>query len=200
MKLLSSVLAIILFSFSSCNNPQTKEHSTAEIPKALEDKNSSYEIVKRKSRNDLVEGLYRELADKTPDLKELENTISDLGDSRNDSARAFYDYQRNNRAYFEAANTNINQIQDSILKTKMKVLIANHSAKYNLSITAHNDLLKSIDNQTTALSDLHTVLKITKSLQVITEYQKSNLPPLTSLSGYLRRVNSTIKYTDSLTK
>ena len=50
----------------------------ADINKALQEKSSSYSLSKRSYDDDLVESLYKELADNTPELKDLENKIKNF--------------------------------------------------------------------------------------------------------------------------
>ncbi|HUR10165.1 MAG TPA: hypothetical protein VM012_02280, partial [Flavitalea sp.] len=92
------------------------------------------------------------------------------------------------------------EIKDSLLRDKMKVLIANNLSKYKSSTTRHNELLKIIESKNLTIYDLHNILKIVKTLPLIEKYQRDNLPNTKSLEGYIKRQEETIKLADTLTK
>ena len=193
------IKATLLFlTLVSCDNPRTRDREKQETPKALEDKSSSLDISIKRSDGDIVETLYTELTDKTPELKQLENKIEDLSKSETDSAKSFDNYNLKNQSYYNSTNRYIEQIKDSLLRGKIKALIANSLKNYNSSTSQHNVLLKSIETKNLTLSDLHTILKITKTLPIIEKFQKENLPTTKSLNGYLRQLERTIKYADTL--
>ena len=193
--------AIFLFlTLYSCNNSRTQDQHQNETPKALEDKGSAYEIISKRGYDDLLESLYKELADKTQELKELEKQIDKLADSKSDSTELFSKYDEKSQSYYRSANNHVEQIKDTVLKESMMQLIENSLAKYNSSVSKHHDILKSINTKELSLNDLHLILKITRTLPLIDKYQKENLPATKSLEGYSNQLDKTIKYADSLTK
>lgn len=192
--------AFILATLASCNSSRKQENPEPETPKALEDKSTSYEIVSKRGYDDLVESLYNELTDKTPELKKLEDKIDDLHKSKNDSTELFDKYNQKNQLYFSSANSHLERITDSLLRDKMKLLIAGSLAKYNSLISRHTDLLKSIDAKNLTLNDLHVILKITKTIPLIEKYQKDKLPSAKSLQGFSKQLDEAISYTDTLIK
>jgi len=197
----SIIISTLLFlTLASCDNPTTRGREKQETPKALEDKSSSLDISIKRSDGDLVETLYTELVDKNPELKQLENKIEDLSKSEADSTKSFENYNLKNQAYYNSTSRHIEQIKDSLLRDKVKLLIANSLTNYNSSTSRHKDLLKSIETKNLTLSDLHTILKITKTLPVIEKFQKDNLPATKSLEEYLKQLDATIRYADTLSK
>ena len=98
--LLSILIFLMLF---SCDSSRTQETPQNETPKALEDKTSSSEIVSKRGYNDLIESLYEELVEKTPDLKELETQIDKLAGSKSDSLEQFSKYNGKNQSYYQSA-------------------------------------------------------------------------------------------------
>lgn len=157
MKHLTTLSAITFLTFVSCNNQRAQGKPGNENPKALEDKNSSFKIASKRVPGDLMETLYQELADQTPELNEFERRLEILSDSENDSTRSF-------------------------------------------SIYDHKSILNSIKTKNITLTDLHTALKIIRTLPVIDKYQKNNLPATQPLQGYLNEVDKTIKQADTLIK
>lgn len=194
------IFSLLFLTLISCDNSRTEDQSKNDTPKALEDKSSSDVIVSKRGYEDLIESLYKELADKTPDLKELEMQIDKLADSKSDSLEQFNKYDDKNKSYYQSAENHIEQIKDSVIKEKIKLLIQTSVTKYGSLISKHNDILNSIDKQTITLNDLHLILKITRTLPLIEKYQKDNLPTTKPLEEYSKQLNKTVQYADSLTK
>ncbi len=200
MRKLIITVTFILTALASCNSSRKQENPEQETPKALEDKSASYEVVSKRGYDDLVESLYKELADKTPELKKLEDKIGDLHKSKNDSTELFDKYNQKNQSYYNAANNHLERITDSLLRDKMKVLIADSLSKYNSLISRHTDLLKSIDAKNLTLNDLHIILKITRTIPLIEKYHKDKLPSAKPLEGFSKQLDEAINYTDTLIK
>jgi len=194
---LSTILVLTLL---SCDNNRIHDKPKQDTPKALDDNNSSYEIISKRSYNDLVESLYSELVSKNIDLKELENKIDELNKSKSDTTELFDIYDEKNKSYFNSADRHILEIKDSLLRDKMKVLVANQLTKYNSSIARHNELLKLIEGKQLAISDLHIIVKIVKTMPLIDKYQKENLPTTKSLEGYIKEQDNTIKLEETISK
>lgn len=163
-KLIFSLFILTLF---SCDSSSTQDKSQNQTPKALEDKSSSYEIVSKRGYDDLVEGLYKELADKTSDLKELEIQVDKLADSKGDSLEQFNIYNGKNKSYYQSAESRIEQIKDTVIKEKMKLLIQTSLTKYGSLVSKHNNILDLIEKKTITLNDLYLILKITRTLPLI---------------------------------
>ena len=200
MKIQIVLSTLIVLTLASCNNSPTQNNQKQETPKALEDKSYSLEIASKRDYDDLVESLYKELVDKTPELKQLEDRIDELTKTKYDSTELFDKYNAKNQSYYNAASGHIEQIKDSLLKDKIKVLLANSLATYNSSISRHRDLLKSIEAKNLTLNDPHTTLKITRTLPLIEKYQKNSLPAIKPLEGFSKQLDETIKCADTLSK
>lgn len=169
-----------------------------DVPKALDEQKGSYSLVSKRSYEDIIESLYSELADQTPALKKLEDDIDALNSSKDDSLEVFKKFDSKNQNYYSSAQTHIGIIQDSLLQEKIKTLIQSSLSNYSSLTSSHNSILKSITSRETRLSDLHVVLKIIKTLPVITKYQKSNLPNTKSLEGYSKELANTINEAEKL--
>ncbi|MBO9684647.1 MAG: hypothetical protein J7502_18605, partial [Flavisolibacter sp.] len=102
--------------------------------------------------------------------------------------------------YYRSADSHIEQIKDTVIKEKMKLLIHTNLTKYGSLVSKHNDILNSIDRKTITLNDLHLILKITSTLPLIEKYQMDNLPTTRPLDGYSKQLSKTAQYADSLTK
>ena len=194
------ISTILVLTLVSCDNTRTQDKPKQETPKALEDKTSSYELLSKRGYDDLVESLYNELVSKNIDLKKLEDKIAELNKSKNDTTNLFDKFNEKNQSYFNAANRHIAEIKDSVLRDKMKILIANNLTKYNSSIARHNELLKTLEGKSLTILDLHNILKIVRTLPLIEKYQSDNLPNIKSFEGYIKQQDETIKLADTLTK
>jgi len=200
MKRLLLTSAIILWTFSSCDDSRARDNQKPETPKALEDKTSSYSLDYKRSYEDLVESLYKELVSKDAALKELENKIDNLRDSRSDSTDSFSKFNGKSQSYYNAANNHADQMTDTLLKVKVKNMIAESLARYKSSVSQQNRLLDSIEVKNAALHDLHTILKVTKTLPLIEAYQKNNMPTTKPLEEYLKQQEEVIRFADTLSR
>jgi len=191
---------VLILAIASCDSPDTREQQQPTTPKALDDKSSSYDIISKKRGSDLLESLYSELVSKNADLKLLENKLDTLDASQNDSANVFYKFNNKNEAYYNAASRHVEGIKDSVLRDKIKVLVSGSLKKYQGLTAGHNELLKTIDTQNLTLADLHTVLKVVRTLPLIEKYQQDNLPSTKPLKGFIHKQNEALKLVDTLTK
>lgn len=194
------LLTISILLAISCDNPGTQSLSEKESPKALDDNSASYEYISKRGYDDLIEGLYSELADKTPALKALETAVDKLAVSKSDSLELFTNYHGKNQRYYRSAEEHLGQMKDTVLKEKMKRLIEASLTKYDQSVSKHTTIINAIDKKNITLNDLHLILKITKTLPVIENYQSRNLPSTRPIEGYSTQLDKTIFYADSLTK
>ena len=185
---------------ASCSNNRTQDKPKQETPKALEDKSSTYEIVSKRSYYDLVESLYTELLTKDIDLKKLEDKIDELNKSKSDTTELFDNFNAKNESYFNSAERHIADIKDSLIRDKIKNLVASQLTKYNSRIARHKELLKLIEAKQLTISDLHNVLKIIRTLPLIDKYQKDNLTSTKSFEGYIKQQAEIIKLADTLSK
>ncbi len=191
---------ILLIMFASCDNRPQQQTKTDDALDVLQAEDDPYSLSERKAHNDLVEKIYKELVSKNLDLKDIEDQIANLKRSQGDSSQQFEIFDAKNQSYFISANRQIAQISDSLLRDKMKLLIADNMAKYNLSVASHRDLSKMIQTNQLTLSDLHNILKIVRTLPIIEQYQKKSLPETRPLEGYIELQEKTIKLADSLAK
>lgn len=116
MKTRILIPAFILLAFVSCNNSRKEEkhEQKAETPKVLKEE-SSYEMASKRGSDEVMESLYKELADKTPALKELEDKFDILSASKSDSTALYDKYNGKNQSYYSSADSHIKQINDSVL-------------------------------------------------------------------------------------
>ncbi len=186
---------IIVFTSVSCRNNQKKVQ-----PKALEDKNTSYSIASTRSYTDLVEDLYKELATNNPELKSIEAKIKMFSEVQIDSIASYSHFVEKNNSYYNTANQHIETIKDSLIRDEIKSIVTHHLAQYNSRVAIHNELLKRIETNQNKISDLYKALKIIKTLPLIDQYQKDNLPGTSPFDRFIKQQEEIIKLIDKPTK
>ena len=196
-QILISTLALL--TFFSCDDSRNKEKQEQkhETPAALQEESSSG-IISKRGYDDILESLYKELATKTPELKELETKMKSLSESKDDSTDLYDRYNSKNQSYYSSADSHVKQIKDSVLRKKIKLLISASLTRYNSKISRHSEILKSIDKKIMTLDDLHEVLMITTTLPLIEKYQNDNLPATKSIDGYSKQLNNVLKFENFL--
>jgi hypothetical protein len=200
MKLTATLLAIIVVGFYSCDNSRNKEKPEQEIPKALQEQSSNYSLSKRSYDDDLVESLYKELANNTPELKDLENEIKDWNGRNPDSLETFEKFDNKNNSYYNSAKSQYEAVKDSVLKVKVKSLVASSQTNYNNKVSGLSSLVAQLKSKEISLNDLHILLKIVKTLPLIEKYQKDNLPSGKPIESVIKDLEKIIFKTDSLSK
>lgn len=199
MKTILFFLLISFILFTACKDNTKQENQPPPIPKALEEK-GSYSLVTKRGSNNVLEDLYDELVEKTPELKTLENQIDNLNNNRTESTEIFNTYKGKNALYYNDANQTVGLIKDSSIKEKIKELIANSKTKYDTKISEHTKLLQAIDTKFLTLADLHTFLKIKRTLPIMEKYQNDNLPSIKPIDSYGKHVDDVLKLIDTLIK
>lgn len=186
--------------FLSCNFSPRPNHPDENISEVLDSPTSSYDVVKKRGYEDLIESLYSELVAKNPDLKSIEGKIDSLNKSQGDSTYRVLQFDNKNQYYFNAANTHSSNIKDSMLRGKITTLITNSLSAYNAKISKHTSLLHAINTNNSTIADLHLALKIVKTLPVIQKYQNDHLPETKPLAGFADQQNQLIKLADTIIK
>ena len=190
-----TAFTLLLLVIASCDNRARIKEDKA-TPQALED-DKSFNISKR-GYDDMVQHLYAELSEETPELNRLEVDIKNLEQGQIDSSKSFNQYNEKSLQYYYSASSHYEKIKDSVVRNKMKDLILNSQKKYNLESSASTNLIKYIDAKLITLEDLHNVLKITRTLPLIEKYQREKLPSAKPLKDFSTKLDKTLKYTDSI--
>jgi hypothetical protein len=193
------LISFVFLALLSCSESQKPKNQIHEMPEVLNDKSVLDISSKRGAYSNLVESLYNDLSSKTPELQKLETQIDLLNDSKSDSLDSFENYNSKNEHYYESANRKLDDIKDSVLRKQIKLLITNSIKKYDSKTKDFSQLINSINKKEISLNDLHTIIKITRTIPIIERYQNQqpSLKPLISISNSL---DKSIKLADSLAK
>jgi hypothetical protein len=202
MKKFNNIFWILLTStfFLSCsrggqtdNNKLTKQ----ETSKVLQDgklDNKSYSRTR-----DIIEELYQELVDKTPNLKKFEDELSASRPKHIELNEKFNQYDSKSNSYYSSAIYKATAISDSLLRMKILALITTNSKKYANKTTELNSLIKQISKNGSNLNDQHTILKIIWTLPLIEKYQDDNKPNKKEFKDFIKEQEKLILQAESLT-
>lgn len=187
-------LFIIPLFFIGCTSvPSHNTVAVAEQPKALQEE-SSYDIVSKSyGRSDgLIESIYNELIEKNAELKALDERIKVLNYSQEDSLKTFNFYNSKNTSYYNSAQSYISNISDSLLKKEIESIVKKSETNYHLKIDKHKALEELISSKTKMLNDLYVILKLTKTLTVMENYQNTSFPNKKSMTALEKEIELTI--------
>jgi hypothetical protein len=173
--LLSLLVITSIFMMVSCNgNENENRNSEVQNPEALQDEIKLKSLSKR--GGNLIDELYAELVEKTPELKKLETELETFQEMPSETQNIFYNYDRKSSQFYGNATGFANQITDSISKKRILALIKKSNEKYDSESKEINELVKQISNSQNSIQDNHNILKIVLTIPLIEKYQKENLP------------------------
>jgi hypothetical protein len=168
-------------------------------PQPLE-KEKSFDISLRSGRRNLVERLYDDVVNKTPALKQLEAEINALEEGKSDSTKDFDDFNNKNSDYYADGALYAADVTDSVLKEYIKKMLTESQARYKGKAENLTNLEGSINSKSETLNDLHILLKLSKTIHIMENYQNTNMPLPRPLENIADSYNIAIKKTDSLAK
>lgn len=199
MRLSLLLVYVSIITFYSCAGKNKERTQHQNVPQALDDNKRSEYSFSSKGRENIIEELYKELVKETPALQELDKSIHDAYDNKRDSLKPFEDFDRKNNSYYSATESYINGIKDSVLKQSISTLISNSLQKYSAQTQPSKALIESLANKDIKLSDLYSVLKLTKTVAIMEKYQQTNLPSTHPLQVVNRDYDKVIEETKKLT-
>jgi hypothetical protein len=182
-----TICLVLALSLSACSGPREKETKQPEPPKALQENKTEYSLKSSRSSSDLVQELYEELTEKDSTLKKLEEQLNNLQRSEDDSTSTFTGFDGKNKTYHTTAGTYLPRISDSLLRDRMRTILANSLSRYEASTAVHQQLLNQIADNKTALTDLHIAVQLVRTLGMMEKYQQENMPSKATLLGYIQQ-------------
>jgi len=186
-------LGSILYSCSK--NTNSKEEET---PKVLQQGYTSSKF-RSNDYDHLVESLYSELVNKTPELKKLEDDLDIYDERMRDSLKVFADYNLKSNAYYGDALYEIKSMNDSVLKKKIYEIVENSKKNYDKKNAKIEALLGVLNKNDISIRDYHKVLKIMLTLPIIEKYQDENLPGSKPIDNLSKEQSVLIKKINELT-
>jgi hypothetical protein len=199
MRRILSVTILFSILFAACKQSGNDVQSSPGTPESLQEKsNSEIGFSKKRMPEDLVESLYAELLEKNTDLNELEKTIENLDEQKHDSLNSFKMFDEKNTSYYNSTERYVRNIQDSLLRMKIKTIIDNSLKSYDQRIAANENLISILGVKDKALDDLHIVLKLVKTLPLIEKYQADNKPSVKPIEKVINHFDKAIQRADTL--
>ena len=185
----------------SCESKRTDNTNTAaqETPKALQENKIEFSNYSRSAPDDLLEELYQELVDQSPELKKLEDELEAIAPTSSSLKNKFNGYESKSDNYYVAAKSKASVIADTLLKKKITALIENSNNKFPGKTAEFRSMLKSIAENDITLQDQHSVLKIVLTLPLIENFQNNNQPDKKDFKDLIRQQERIIIQMDSLT-
>lgn len=192
--MLKKIIFLSLIILTSCRDNETNLRNSEE-PKAFEEK--SIDIGRFRKGNDLVEDLYQELVDKSPELTSLENELSQL--NTRDTVNIFYNYNQKSNDYYRDAKNQINSITDSVMKQKILNLITKSNDKYVSQKADLKNLMNTINEKRNEINNYHSALKIILTIPLIEQYQKQHLPDKSPYEKVIKKEDLLLEKTKNIT-
>ena len=193
---------LLIFICLSCKQQTANKEQPAETPKALqENKETSIMEYSKRGNDDLVDDLYDEKLDESPELKTLDKKFNDINESKIDSLAIFHKFDSKNNDYYRAADAHLNRVQDSFLKNELKIFFENNKTAYSNSINRLKNLEDQIGKQYISALDRRIALKLFVTLNMINEFRKNNTPPVSSLESVFNNYKTyNVKLDSAITK
>lgn len=197
MKLFFTLTVVILL--VACDAGESQPKQAAQAPVKLGQESSLGDVL-RSSRQDVVNQLYQNIADTTPQLKALEQEITGCIRAKTDSLKTFNDYESVNGAYYFDAGNIAEGIKDSLLRKQMQRVLAESKGSYNTNTGPLRNLAKQVEARDTALNDFFIILKLTKTLAAMEQYQDKGRPAAGPVNNLLKLYGNTIQKEQKLAK
>ncbi len=196
-------LLAIPFAFSliliSCkhNKRDTGLAKQEQVPEALQENISDISIRKDYGEN-VLDALYKEIAEKSPELSALEKSLNALPSAKSDSTFDFNRYNDKNQSYYSSASSLIAGIRDTVLNQQMAALINRSVNNYAATIGKHSSFLKGIADKDSILLDMHKAVKIAATIKQMEKFQKEQLPDIAPLEGMDKQMEGVLNQTKKI--
>lgn len=194
---LFSIFVCSMFVFS-CSN-ENRESSAEDVNTSTVLQGNEINIRKYSRSGDMIEELYSELVENTPELKKLESDLALLNDKRSDTLDVFDQYNGRSNNYYSSAGRKSSSITDSILRKKIMKIIALSHSNYSDKTKELTGLIEKISINKSTLNDHHEVMKIMLTLPVIEKYQNANKPNADLFKNVIKEQDRLIHRMDSIT-
>ena len=188
-------------SFSSCKEKTTDAGDTEkqEMPAALQDNKIDLKSYSRVSSN-LIDELYNELEEKTPELKNLAAKIDEYKRKPDELKGTFYEYDNKSQMYYQSAGYKAKNIGDSLLAQEMRKMIETSENEYKVKTQSLKVLMERIEKNKTSIIDYSNMLKLVKTLPLIEKYQQDNLPGEKNYRQLIKEQEELLREIKALTK
>jgi|GEM_PF-6920586 len=124
------------------------------------------------SQNSLLDTLYEMALKDNKTLKELNDEIKKAKKENIEINKKYNSYDEKNKKYYDEINTENNNINNEVLKKKIKELIKTSETNYNNNSSIIKNDINDLLSLDTNLNDYISALKIIFTIPYIEAYQK----------------------------
>lgn len=190
----------ILFSslfFAACSSSSDHEQKSADANRtAIENEASSADTYR--APLDMVDELYQDLRAQNEALDSLEKEMISLRKQQAEAVSPYVQYNGKSKRYYNDALSLTNNIQDSLLKNSVEVLIKRSQHRFETNSASLDQKTAQLNKTFAQLEDNYAALKIILTLDLIEKYQQQKLPESPSHAELIKRIEKSMKQIDSL--
>lgn len=192
------LLFVCLLTFISCNDKKNDPPQN-NVPEALQDNNKKPGIVSysKRGRGDLVDELYKEKLESTPELLAIDRLYHNLSEKKPDSLEEFNNYSQKNDEYYKSADFHLKGIKDSLLKKEIEIIFKNSLNRFNAKSARLAALKDALIRAELSADDRYVAMKLLITLNMIETYQ-GNLPSSKPIESVIDSYNNLHKKMDSV--
>jgi len=203
--ILRLIIPVFFFSFLlGCNEPHRPQAisntNDSEVLNKEPEPDLNYNSFSNRINSDILQELFDEEVNKTPELQNLVEQIKDMEQLKKDSLADYDGFVQNNSKYITAANDYIDQISDTVLKKDMKKTFSDFETSYEKKVISSKNAMSAINNKTIELNNQLMVLKLLVTKSVMQEYQAKHLPDMRQMNRIQDKYDSLIDETRSYPK
>lgn len=208
IKILAFLLIIITtFGCNENNKNQAKTNSKSEnlneTPQVLGE-NNDYEVKSfsksKRYDSDMIADLYNEALEKNAKLKQLNEQIEKIHQTKNDSISAYSKFSQTNSEYWQSANKYISQIQDSVLRKSTLEIFKSIEANYQTKMADYEPKINEINKKEVLLNDQLVLMKLVITESMMINYQLNEKPTTKTLENLIENYDKLIKESEEFTK
>lgn len=143
--------------------------------------------------DDIIEQLFEEALGKNEQLKKLHDKIIAMPNIQSDSLAAFYQYQSNNEAYWEATNQYLERIQDKVLREETRKAFKTLEMTHKGRISSHIAAKEKLEKRAAELKDRLILMKLLITQPMIQNYQNNELPNVKNMEDLIKDYDKLIE-------
>lgn len=191
------IVGSIVICLWSCQHQSSQSYqiSKKETPAVLNDDNLELKSFGR-NRGDMVENLYQDLVDKNPELKALEKELEDFSSKPKDLKEKFENYKGKSENYYSSAHSQLAEIKDSVLRSKLLVILDKSQNAYTHKNKEQEELLQDLNKEHITLNEHYIALKVLLTLPIIEQYQKDHRLDNVEFKSLFKEEKSILQHID----
>jgi hypothetical protein len=205
MKTKIFAFTLLIIFIVGCENQKEdlspKEKINNETPQVLDEKiDFNLNSISRRKNYDIISKLYNEAIEKNIKLKQLNDEINKISETKNYSLSDYYKFSNTNNKYWSASNRSIDDIQDSTLKKSTRKAFKILELKYRGNMSEYEKTLNLINERTISLNDQLILIKLFITESMIKNYQLNEKPEINKIKNIVIEYDKLIKKTEEYTK